>query len=113
MFRWLFQKNKHEVRCCLWKNMNLLFKKAVEKIDLFFCSYLGLKEAYTKPEEIENISGNIFVKSTEPNKRHLHKNSFDDVYISQYSKEDKEKLGLAIGKSIATNLIVKFVDTDY
>lgn len=90
--------------------MYLTFKNVAEKIDSILCSYLGLDNYSTRPEKIELISNNLFIKNTEFCKRHLHNILFEDMDLSKYSKEDKEKLGMAVGKSIAKNLVVKFID---
>ena len=88
--------------------MNSLFKVFLIKIDAFFCSYLGLSRTYSRPEKVAFISDSLFITNTESNKRHLHTIPFKEMNLSEYSDEDKDKLGKAIGKSIATNLIVKF-----
>lgn len=88
--------------------MNSLFKNLLIKIDAVFCSYLGLSESYSKPEKVEFISNTVFITNTESNKRHVQTVPFNEMNLSEYSSEDKDKLGQAIGKSIATNLIVKF-----
>ena len=85
-------------------------KKFAVKIESIFCAYLGLKQTYIKPQIVEYSSNNLFVINTELGKRHLQKSLFKETDLSEYSNEDKEKLGKAVGKSIATNLIVKFVD---
>jgi hypothetical protein len=90
--------------------MDFTFKKLVTKIDSILCSYLGLDNFHTKPEKVELVANSLFIKNTEFCKRHLLNKRFEDMDLSEYSKEDKEKLGVAVGKSIAKNLIIKFVD---
>ena len=84
-------------------------KNILKNLDSIFCAYLGLPRYQIKPETVELISGNLFIKNTEFNKRHLQKNLFNDINLSHYSDEDRNKLGKAIGKLIATNLVIKFV----
>lgn len=85
-------------------------KKIAAKMDEIFCLYLGLDRSSVKPEEIKVISDTLIIKNTESNKRHVHTIFFDDMDLSQYSSDDKERLGIAVGKSIATNLVIKFSD---
>jgi len=85
-----------------------MIKRFFSKLDTFACKYLGFNECYCKPQLVEFISNNLYITNTESNKRHLQTMPFSEINLSEYSDEDKSKLGKAIGKSIATNLIIKF-----
>ena len=88
--------------------MNKDLEKFFTKIDSFLCSYLGLNNSYSKPVEVEIISNNLFISNTESNKRHLQKNLFQNINVFDYSSDDRKKLGKAIAKTLATDLVITF-----
>lgn len=91
-----------------------MIKKLLEKIDKLFCCYLGLNVSSIKPHFIEMHKGRLFVSSTESFKRHSCQHTWDQFQASdfnQVNQSDKEKLGIAMGKAIAKNLIISFEET--
>ena len=89
-----------------------MYRKLLCNINQKLCSYFGLKQVSTvKPEYVRTEKSTILITSTEANKRHRYKNTFNefiDKRLNQTTEENKRKLGLAIGKAIATDLEISF-----
>lgn len=87
--------------------MNAILKK----MDDLFCAYLGLESEVVSPNTVEMKDGQLIVSNTESYKRHIYRQSWDEfssVNLKQISQSNKEKLGVAVGKAIAKNLVVSF-----
>lgn len=87
--------------------------KILKKIDKLFCTYLGLEYEAVSPNIVEVISGNVLVSNTESFKRHTYMQNWDEfsaVNLNQVNSRNREKLGIAMGKAIAKNLIISFED---
>lgn len=83
-------------------------------IDALICSYLGINSNETTPCQIKNTGGILSITNTEPFKRHIQVQKVDDFLndgFDKLSNANKRKLGLAIGKSIAKNLVISFERT--
>lgn len=86
-------------------------KKYIKKIDQLICKYLGIDRQEVIPDHLIVKKSGIHVISSEPYKRHSHYESWEKFcttnirYISQHNKN---KLGIALGKAIAKNLVVSF-----
>lgn len=88
----------------------------VKKIEAILCRYLSLEDDEITPTSVGIISNKIVISSHHSYKRHLMKESWDE--FSSYSmnhvaSQKNGKLGLAVGKVLAKNLIVKFEDTEF
>lgn len=88
-------------------------KKVLKKMDKLFCIYLALDYEVVSPNTVEIKKGQLFVINTMSFKRHNYIQKWDDfsaISLHKVSKDNKDKLGVAIGKAIAKNLIVSFED---
>lgn len=86
-------------------------KNLLKKMDKIFCRYLGLESEVVSPNTVEIKSGKLIISSTESFKRHYYTQSWDEFSrynLKQINQCNKDKLGVAIGKVIAKNLIVSF-----
>lgn len=89
-------------------NMIKAASTLLEKIDRKVCSYLQLNAQYEKPCTVEFDGSNLFVISLESYKRHVHKVKWSMFNLDQTTQEDKKKLGIATGKSLAKHLTISF-----
>jgi hypothetical protein len=92
----------------------MLRKKLLNRIDKMLCRYLGIaaEKVYLNGTKISNET--LMITHTLSFKRHLLKESwteFSVFSIKDVNSEDREKLGLAMGKTIAKNLVVSFEET--
>jgi len=78
------------------------------KIDSFLCRYFGLDKIEFIPHSVSRKGKQIFILNSESYKRHIHQTPFQEVNLKAINEENKKKLGMAIGKSIANNLIISF-----
>jgi len=90
--------NKQDVR------MNNIFVK----IDKLLCCYLGLDNSEIIPHFLVRKGNEFIVTNTESYKRHIQETSLTKMNIDMVNQENKEKLGIALGKILATNLVVSF-----
>lgn len=89
----------------------ILFTHLVNKIDWLLRFYFGLEKEEIKPQSIEIINNDIVIYNTNSFKRHLLMQgweNFSESDLKRTSPENKEKLGIAAGKSIAKNLVISF-----
>lgn len=87
-----------------------------KKIEAVLCRYLGLENDVVKAENVSFVSNKLFINSHFPYKRHIVKASWDDFSnfsINVVKNIEKDKLGLAVGKALAKNLIINFEDTEF
>ncbi|MBV9575308.1 MAG: hypothetical protein JO149_01650 [Gammaproteobacteria bacterium] len=94
-------------------NVKNFLKNFLKKIDELFCNYLGLDSEIVSPNTVEIKRGQLLISNTVSFKRHHYIQKWDDfskVSLNEISKDSKDKLGMAIGKTIAKNLIVSFED---
>lgn len=83
----------------------------LKKIDNYICQYFGITEQTTVPTELRTQGKNLFVSSTDSFKRHHFHNRVDvfcAANIKKLNAINRKKLGSAIGKALATNLLVSF-----
>lgn len=83
-------------------------------LDLIICRYLGLKNEHSRPVAVELIDSEIVIINNEPFRRHSRNVRWDIYLLSGFPKTsaiDKQKLGIAVGKALATNLIISFDET--
>ncbi len=89
----------------------MLIKNLLVKIDCLFCSYLGFAQEEVRPNTVQIQGEKLIVTNTSSFKRHLLKetwDNFNNAGIKQIRPEARERLGIAIGKAIAKNLVVSF-----
>ncbi len=90
-----------------------MLKGFLKKIDKFCLKWLGLRYAI-RPDQVKMINNEIIILSTEENQRFAHTESLQQ-FISEFpyiTQVDKEKLGVAVGKTLAKNLVVSFESVD-
>ena len=86
----------------------------LKKIERALSRYLGIKEEKVHPKLVQMISNKIVITNTFSYRRHKIKESwenFSNFSIHHTEKEECGKLGLALGKVIAKNLVVTFDKT--
>ncbi|MDF1654829.1 MAG: hypothetical protein P1U34_06910 [Coxiellaceae bacterium] len=85
-------------------------------VDKLLCRYLGLKEESVVATSIDFVNNKISINSNTPYKRHNLKLSwqyFSQLEINKKNKPNQERLGLALGNTIAKNLTVSFEEPTY
>jgi hypothetical protein len=88
-----------------------MFKIVIKKTDQLLCNYLGLDRERVKPNSIKIKNNKFIITSTIPFKRHSFQeywNEFNTTSFKQLYDRDREKLGLAVGKVLAKDLIISF-----
>lgn len=86
----------------------------IKKIDRKLSEFFGMEKEGVHPQMVQIISNKIIVTNTLSYKRHAIKESwenFSTFSIKNVAKIENGKLGLALGKAIAKNLIVTFDET--
>lgn len=86
-------------------------KILLESIDRLLCGYLGIKAEKTCLNTTLMNNKTLMVTHTLSFKRHLLKESwteFNKFSIRHVNSTDREKLGLAMGKTVAKNLVISF-----
>jgi len=83
-------------------------RNILERADKFLCIYLGLKSTKIVPQIVEKKRTQLKVWHTESFKRHVHKVLVNKINLKMIDDNNKEKLGIAIGKMIASNVVVSF-----
>lgn len=93
----------------------MLFKSALFKIDKILCAYFGINETEkVSLNEVKLIKNKLFVFNSPAFTRHSAKESWESFSkraVRQIDSEDKQKLGLALGKAIAAELVISFEET--
>lgn len=90
----------------MFKLKNLLLR-----LDKALCSYFGLTIHYTKLDKVTLVKNKIVVSNHESHKRHVYQENWQDFSkctIKTISEDDKSKLGIALGKTLADNLVISF-----
>lgn len=88
--------------------------KILTLIDKLLCRYLGLECDVWQTQAVQFKNGQLVLFNTGSFKRHAIKEKFDNQNLTQHQPVDREaseKLGLAIGKAIAKQLVVSFEET--
>lgn len=83
------------------------------KIDKLLCSYLGISTEEILPQEVVIKDEGLLISSTQSFRHYLHTETWDaflENHINTLNATNKEKLGKAIGQSVARNLIISFDD---
>lgn len=90
--------------------------KISKKLDSLFCLYLGITKEKIRPHSLCMKNNCLLVTSALPYKRHIFKEGWNDFSISDLKKTNhpqiKEKIGLALGKSIAKGLVISFEEVE-
>ena len=88
-------------------------KNTLHQIDKFIVSYFGLtvEKDNFRAIQVENTGKNIVIRGTSCFKRHILQTTWEHFktnHLSQLNPKQQEKLGKAIGQSIAHDLTVSF-----
>jgi hypothetical protein len=91
--------------------MGLVMKSTIlKKIDKGICSYLGLeKSAKTSADSVSMRQNDITITTNESHKRHLLQKEwaqFASTDLKDIDEDNKRKLGIALGKAIAQDLVI-------
>ncbi|OGT35642.1 MAG: hypothetical protein A3F11_06975 [Gammaproteobacteria bacterium RIFCSPHIGHO2_12_FULL_37_14] len=84
------------------------------KIERVLSFYLGIEKEEAHPATVQVVLDKVVITNTYSYKRHRVKESWEkflDSSIKNTPPEDCTKLGLAIGKAIAKNLVISFEKT--
>ncbi len=89
-----------------------MLKNILSKADKLICSYLGINGNETERAQSVDIKKNIIlIHENSPYHRYRvikKSNKLNDVDTDKYDLQTKHKIGIALGKSIATNLVISF-----
>ncbi|TAK74013.1 MAG: hypothetical protein EPO11_07490 [Gammaproteobacteria bacterium] len=90
-------------------------KNILNKIDKALCYFFGLEQEVVSPYAVALKNNKLIISNTTSFKRHYYSQNWDKFglanlkHISQYHKE---KLGIAMGKAIAKNLVITFEEIE-
>lgn len=85
-----------------------LTKRTLDLIDKKICSYLKISQQHTKPMKVNFDGQDVFVTSVESYKRHIYSVKLPEFCTNLTSINDRKKLGIAVGKSLANNLTISY-----
>ncbi len=89
----------------------MLLTMLAKKLDSLFCVYLGINNEKIRPQSLCMKNNYLIVTSALPYKRHIFKEPWNDFNNNDLKKSNviiNEKIGLAVGKSIAKGLVISF-----
>lgn len=89
-------------------------QKFLAYIDNIICNYLGIHQQDINPDSIKKIGNQLIVRNTESFQRYLYCEKLDrflETKLHHLTATDQKKLGVSMGKAIASNLIVSFDST--
>jgi len=89
-------------------------KYLINKFDKLLCAYLGLEREDVKPLTIKLKQGEMSVYSSLPYKRQTLKNRWEDFAtheIPHLNTTTLEQLGLALGATLAKDLVISFEES--
>lgn len=89
----------------------VIMKKLWDSLDRFICKYIGITSKSVTPNHLKKIGNHLLISNTEPFKRHYHTQNLADFFKTNFNQLDssnKQKLGIALGKALAKNLVVSF-----
>lgn len=87
---------------------DMSMKNILAKVDKILCRYLGLDKTEITPHVVRQKGQQLMIVNTDPFKRHAQTTSISKMNLEMMNKENREKLGIAVGKAIASNLVVSF-----
>lgn len=93
----------------------MLLTMLAKKLDSLFCVYLGINKEKIRPQSLCMKNNYLIVTSALPYKRHIFKEPWNDFNNNDLKKSNviiKEKIGLAVGKSIAKGLVISFEEVE-
>ena len=86
-------------------------KYLLDKIDAILCKYIGISDNEITPNYIKKFGSQLLISNTESFKRHLYVYPIKDFFTNDFKMlnySNQQKVGLAIGKALAKNLVVSF-----
>lgn len=89
----------------------MLFEGWLQQIDAWLCCYLNLQKESVHPSTTEKHHEKLTIAYTLSFKRHVVKlpwQQLSPTELSQMTSVKQQKLGSAIGQSIAKGLVVSF-----
>lgn len=91
-------------------------RRFLKKLDRVLSNYLGIDSELTHPISVQIISNKIYITNALSYKRHKMKESWENFSIHSLKNtkiRESKKLGVALGKAIAKNLVIKFDSTEF
>lgn len=83
-------------------------KNIVSTIDRIICYFFGLDMSETTPHKVARCGNQLVIINTESFKRHQQAMPVSKIDLVTMSKINKNKLGVALGMAIASNLVISF-----
>lgn len=77
-------------------------------LDKLIRKYLGLNQLELIPQLVLKRGKKLFILNSASCKRHIEKIPVSEAGIQLMNNINRKKLGVAIGKAIASNLVVSF-----
>ncbi|HGU7213390.1 TPA: hypothetical protein ACNBBG_003097 [Legionella pneumophila] len=89
-----------------------MLKNILFRADKLICSYLGINGNETeRPQSVDIKNNTILIHENSPYHRYRvikKSNEISAVDTNNYDLQTKHKIGIALGRSIATNLVISF-----
>ena len=88
-----------------------VIKRLAKKLDNLFCYYLGIHKEKLRLQSLRMKDNSMMVTYAIPFKRYLFKEPWNKLNIKDLIRSHSKinnKVGLAVGKSIAKGLVVSF-----
>ncbi|HHS8316169.1 TPA: hypothetical protein ACTUNV_002622 [Legionella pneumophila] len=93
-----------------------MLKNILCKTDKLICFYLGINGSETeRPQSVDIRNNTIFIHENSPYHRYrVSKKSktINQLETDTYDLMTRHKIGVALGKSIATNLVISFDEVE-
>jgi hypothetical protein len=77
-------------------------------IDKLLCGYFGFNNTETTPHFVKRKGKKLVILTTESFKRHTQEMPISMIIANTINKQNRDKLGMAVGKAIAENLTISF-----
>ena len=84
-----------------------MLKRFLNKLNCFLLIWLKV-ENKVRPSFVKSTHNYVSIISTESGRQIIEQSSLDELSLEQMDKVNKKKLGVAIGKAIADDLVISF-----
>lgn len=87
----------------------------IKKLDNSICQYLGIPKEKMRLHSFSVKNNSLIVTCAIPFKRHVFKESWNNLYFKELTKSQSkinDKIGLAVGKTIAKGLVISFEEVE-
>jgi hypothetical protein len=93
-----------------------MFKQFISKVESIICAYLRLDREEVKAGNVKFVGKSLIVTHTTSYRRYLFKSLLDEFNNKDYHQHvdaNLDCLGRALGKIIATDLVIKFEEPKF